>query len=229
MNEARKIITEEIANDVGSILPNSDNKQRTLDYLNSLSDKEFDDLMVEWEKEQAYPFLMTDLANPDYHFDYDNLIAVSERIGHSFNKHIQLANPDGSREVTNHKVMVLALPFRIQAQLIAKKVSIPKNNNAQDYYTGQATGASKGARISYPEVMYLMAMGLTRTVEECMAFRGGSERGVQLIEQSISQIGKVSADSIKPYIGNVGATNMLHQYLFAMMLNDNLFQKQKRK
>ena len=51
-----------------------------------------------------------------------------------------------------------------------------------------------------------------------MHFRGGSENGVRLIEQSIMQMGRASANALKPYSGNVGSTKMLHSYLTAMML-----------
>lgn len=229
MNEARAVTTAQIANSIGLLVPQSDNKERTLAYLNGLSDKEFDDLMHKYLSGEAFPFIMTQIGKKEYALDNDTLIKAAETLGHNFNKHVQMVNPDGSKEVTNAKVFVIDLPIRVQAQLIAKKVAIPKNNNSIDYYTGQATGASKGSRISYPEIMYLLSMGLTRTVEECMTFRGGSEKGMNLIEQSISQIGEVSADAIKPYIGQVGATNMLHQYFYAMGLDDNLFDKQKRK
>ena len=74
--------------------------------------------------------------------------------------------------------MIVYLPIRVQQQLISKKISIPKDNNHVDFYTGQATGPnSKGARVSYPEVNMLLAMGLNKTVEEMMHFRGGSEKG----------------------------------------------------
>ena len=76
-----------------------------------------------------------------------------------------------SWELSNKEAMIVYLPIRVQQQLISKKISIPKDNNHVDFYTGQATGPiSKGARVSYPEVNMLLAMGLNKTVEEMMHF-----------------------------------------------------------
>ena len=55
-----------------------------------------------------------------------------------------------------------------------------------------------------------------------MHFRGGSENGNRLLEQSIVKMGQASANALKPYTGQVGANKMLHSYLTAMMLKSTL-------
>lgn len=226
MNEARKKATESAVQFIGQMLPKTNNAELTRKRLDDLSDKEFDELMIKFQNGEDYLQIFTPVGVDDARLDIDNLHDVAKKYNISFYHQIWMPAEDNSWELSNKKAMVIHLPMRVQQQLISKKISIPKNNNHVDYFTGQATGPeSKGARLSYPEVSTMLAMGLTKTVEEMMHFRGGSENGMQLIEQSIAQIGVANADTLKQYSGNVGATTMLHSYLTAMMLKSTLLNK----
>ena len=199
--EARKKATDYAVKLVQAMLPKSDNGERTRKRLEALSDKEFEELMVKFQNEEDYLQLITPVGEDDYRLDIDNLQNVADKYKINFYHKIWMYSDDGSRELSNKKSMVLHLPVRIQ----------------------QATGSeSKGGRISYPEVNNLLSMGLIKTAEEMMHFRGGSENGNRLLEQSIVKMGQASANALKPYTGQVGANKMLHSYLTAMMLKSTL-------
>ena len=221
--EARKKATDYAVKLVQDMLPKSDNGERTRKRLEALSDKEFEELMVKFQNEEDYLQLITPVGEDDYRLDIDNLQNVADKYNINFYHKIWMYSDDGSRELSNKKSMVLHLPVRIQQQMISKKISIPKDNSHIDSFTLQATGSeSKGGRISYPEVNNLLSMGLIKTAEEMMHFRGGSENGNRLLEQSIVKMGQASANALKPYTGQVGANKMLHSYLTAMMLKSTL-------
>lgn len=226
MNPKRKETIERCANLVQSMLPKSNNGEITRKWLESLTDKEFDELMVKFANGEEFLQIITPVGEDDFRLDTDTLQKVADENGVNLYHRIWIKDDEGGYELSNKKSMVIHLPIRIQQQLIAKKVSIPKDNDHIDVFTGQVTSKeSKAARLSYPEVNSLLAMGLIKTVEEMMHFRGGSENGVRLIEQSIMQMGRASANALKPYTGNVGSTMMLHSYLTAMMLRTTLLTK----
>lgn len=222
----RKEATEKLVEFIGLFLPKTNNAELTRKRLESLSDKEFDELMLKFKNGEDFLQLFSPVGDEDYRLNVDNLHDIGAKYGIEFYHHIWIPEEDGSWEKSNKKAMVLMLPVRVQQQLISKKISIPKDNKHIDHFTGQVSGSqSKGARVSYPEVNMLLAMGLYKTTEEMMHFRGGSEKGMRLIEQSIQQIGRANADTLKQYSGEVGSTLMLHSYLTAMMLKSTLLAK----
>jgi hypothetical protein len=106
--------------------------------------------------------------------------------------------------------------------LLEKKISIPAHNNTVDDLTGQPTGPSKGAKISYPETQVFASMGLYNTLSELMKFRGGDLAGFDAMNKSISQTGSVSLKAIEPYASGVESTKTLKVFLTGMHLKSTL-------
>lgn len=225
-SKAREEATKLAVNLIKDLLPKSNNAELTKQRLDSLSDKEFDELMTKFANEEDFLQVIVPVMDDNNRVTYDDCHKVANKYKIDLYSRVWLTEQDGSSELSNKKSLILYLPLKVQQQLNSKKMSIPKNNDNIDHFTGQVTGKdSKGSRLSYPEVNTLLAMGLTKTVEEFMHFRGGSEKGVKLIEQSVMNNGMASADALKPYSGNVGSTMMLHSYLTAMMLRSTLLAK----
>lgn len=228
VKEKRKYITEKCVRLVQSMLPNSNNGELTRKRLESLSDEEFKELMVKFSKGEDFLQLITPIGDDDNRLNIDNLQKVADDNNIELYHRIWIKDSDGGLELSNQKSIVLYLPIRVQQQLISKKASIPKDNNHLDAFTGQVTGKeSKGARLSYPELNSLIAMGLIKFTEEAFHFRGGSEKGMRLLNESISKIGKANADMLKQYTGVVLSTKMLNNYLTAMQLKTTLLEKNK--
>lgn len=224
--QKRKLITDKAIALMKDLLPNSNNMEITRERLDRLSDKEFEELMMKFKNGEDYLQLFTTPGDDNSRLNMDRIHDVADKWKVKLYYRVWKKDKGSGWELSTHHYPVLLLPVRIQQQLISKSVRIPKDNKHIDYFTGQATSKmSKGARVSYPELHNYLASGLMKTAEEMLHFRGGSKKGMQLLENSIVQTGGASIDALKPYTGEVGATTMLHHYLTAMQLKSTLREK----
>lgn len=218
----RTEVTNFIAESIDKILPDGHNKKRTLDFLNSMTDKEFEQYLIDL-KEGRQRLVIIAPNGKDIKLDLERNFKVAKELNIDFFKRIWFDTPDGSgRYLSQDKYMVVDLPVRRQAQLLVKKISIPEDNKSIDTLTGQPAGKSKGSRISYPEVQMLAAMGLRNTLSEFMKYRGGDSKGFNAMNTMIQRTGGVSLRAIEPYAGKVKSTETLSSYLTAMHLRNNL-------
>jgi hypothetical protein len=119
--------------------------------------------------------------------------------------------------------MVIDLPLRRQAQMLYEKMSIPENNRVVDERSGQATGPSKGASLSYPELQVNAAKGLDNMILELIKFRGGDVKAYNAMNRSILDTGEASLNEIAAKEKTtVKSVQTLGVYLKAMMLDSNL-------
>jgi hypothetical protein len=135
--------------------------------------------------------------------------------------HIELSDGEGNRYLTPIPYMVIDLPIRRQEQSLTKKISVAEDNKRIDDLTGQATGPSKGSRISFPQVQMLYAQGAEQSIREFIKFRGGDEEAYRQMEQMIAETGEVDMDAI-PDTGEVRSISTLRTFLKGMHLNNNL-------
>lgn len=155
--------------------------------------------------------------------DVERNFGIADELGHNFFQRVWMPSVNGvPKYLTPIPYLVVDLPVRRQAQLLEKKISIPQDNNTVDDFTGQVTGASKGSKISYPEVQVLMAMGLEESATEMLKVRGGDEGAFNAMNTMISRSGGVSQKAIQPYATGVQSKAALHTLLTCMMLSDTL-------
>lgn len=219
---SREEVTDYIVNAIDAILPDGFNKERTREFLSKMTDSEFaqylEDLSTEKER-----LVIISPNGADVKLDLSRNFAVAKKLGIDFFQRVWFDTPDGrGRYLSHDKYLVVKLPVRRQSQMQIKKVSIPDDNKSVDALTGQPAGKSKGSRISYPEVQMIASLGLNRTLEEFMRFRGGDAKGFTAMNTMISRTGGVSMDAIEPYAGKVKSTETLSAYLTAMHLMNNL-------
>jgi hypothetical protein len=124
--------------------------------------------------------------------------------------------------LTPNKYLVIDLPIRRAAQLLIKKISIPKHSKVIDHLTGQPTGESKGAKVSYPELAILSAMGLDKSLLELLKYRGGDSKGNAVLTQMLSSLGTANLDTLKNYASGVQSTHTLHTFLTCAHLKNNI-------
>ena len=132
----------------------------------------------------------------------EEMIANCRRVGFEPFQRIKMQDQaTGIKFLTPIKYTLLYLPIRRQAQLLAFKNSIPKNTKHVDEMSGQVTGASKGSRMSQPELLTLYASGgHDKFIEEMISIRGGKEEALRklntsLIETGVAYILQVQDDS----------------------------------
>lgn len=98
---------------------------------------------------------------------------------------------------------------------------MPKDNKTIDATTGQATGASKGSRITLPELQLLDSMGLEQSLVELMKVRGGDLGAYRAYSASLENHGQASQEVINQFGTGVVSGQTLRSIHNAMLLDIN--------
>ena len=218
----RKAAEAVILEYIEKLMPGSPNTQIYRDRFAAMSDQEFDTFMTQLENEEI--FLTIQAPNLSEHkLSIERNLALATELGHEFFERVWMdEGNDIPPYLTNHKYLIVDLPLRRQAQLLTKKISIPKNNNTVDMMTGQPTAGSKGSKISYPELQIMAALGLDNCAVEFMKYRGGDLKGFNAMNTAISKTGGVELEALDKLGTKVKSTQTLTTYLTAMHLSNSL-------
>jgi hypothetical protein len=223
MAKNRKAAEDYILKYINKLLPDKSNESLYVNLFKSMSDKDFDVFMKKVETGEIK------LAVVDPNFNATGLsvernFKIAEEFKFEFFKHLWISGSN-STEPTYLSVipyLVMDMPIRRVSQLLTKKMSIPENNNIVDNLTGQPTGASKGARISFPELQVLAAIGMDSSLTEFMKYRGGDRRGLMAMNNTISKTGHVTLADMDKYQSGVESTKTLNVYLTGCHLQNTL-------
>lgn len=153
----------------------------------------------------------------------DRNVAIGKKLKHNFFTKVIYGGTDSTpSHMTPLEVLVVDLPVRRASQLIIKKASIPKHQKVVDGLTGQPTGDSKGAAISYPELQLCASMDLDASMVELMKYRGGDLKGRAAYVGILNKYGSVSQDHLKNYASGVVSTQTLKTFLTCVHLRNTL-------
>lgn len=218
----RKAATEFILKYIEKLLPGSPNKQRYEELFATMSDKQFDSYMKQLKSGEINLSIISPNLTND-RLDLKRNLKIAEELNHEFFQKLVLTDPTtGMTYLTPVKYMVVDLPVRRQVQLLQKKVTIPENNKHVDELSGQSTGASKGSKISFPELQVLFAQNLESTITELIKFRGGDTKGFNAMNRSIYETGGVSIEHLAQTGTKVKSVTTLSTLLKAMHLDNTL-------
>lgn len=207
---------------VESILPGGANREAYEHMFSQLNDEEFHE-WIEGLKRGDIRLCIIAPNQTKPQLTVERNFEVAKKIGHEFFERIWMDSKAGSAPyLSNEPYLIVDLPLRRQAQLLVKKISIPENNQSVDNLTGQPTGASKGSKISYPELNILTAHNLTQCITELVKYRGGDTQGFQAMNDSIARTGEVSLKAIEGLGTQVQSTVTLSTYLTSMHLGNSL-------
>ena len=202
--------------------PSGENKKIYIEKFKGMSDDDFEKMIFGIENGSVN----LAVVSPNFshvRLDVKRNLDIAKELGHHFFQRVKMPAKDGlPAYLTPIPYLIIDLPMRRQAQLLDKKISIPEDNNSVDDFTGQPTGKSKGAKISYPEVQVMAALGLDQSLTEFLKYRGGDEKGFNAMNTMISRTGGVSMKAIEPFAGEVKATSALRSVLTAMHLKTTL-------
>lgn len=183
--------------------------------LPKMSNKDFDD----WMKGMRDGTKQLVIYKPLYKAEgitLQNNLDIAPKYGVEFFEHLNISNdPDMPDHKTPIKYLVVDLPYRRQSQTLFKKISVPPDNKSIDELTFQPTGASKGAKVSYPELQVLVGMGLDKTIEELTQYRGGDKGGFQAYNAMFNKYGSANSETLKNYKTGVESTKALKIYLMS--------------
>lgn len=187
-----------------------------------MTDKQFEEWIGKLETEEE--FLTVEMPNfAKYELTVDNNFKIAKAIGLEFFQRVWIqGSGDTPDYLTPNKYLVCDPPARRPSQLLNKKTSVPKHNKVIDALTGQPTGESKGAKLSYPEIQVLTAMGLENSVIELVKYRGGDARGRAALSGLISKHGQARQDTLINYASGVESTVTLKTFLTCAHLKNNL-------
>lgn len=223
--QQRRLATRELLYFIDRFLPGSDNRKIYEKRLKAMTDDEFESFISRLESEEEILALFVPNLS-EHSISIANNLNIAKELGHDFFHHLYLTDAQTGQVVkTPAKHMVIDLPVRRQAQMLYKKMSIPEHNQAVDERSGQpsASGGSKGARMSYPELQVNAAKGLDKSIVELIKFRGGDVKAFNAMNRSIMETGEASLDEITAREPTtVKSRQTLNVYLKAMHLDNNL-------
>lgn len=225
MPKNRAAFEKTILEGIEKIIPHSPNTQMYKALFAKMSDKELDEFVEDLKaKRKTLSIIVPN--NAKYKLDTQRNLAIGKAWGHSFFERIWMNPGNGlPKYLSPKKYLVLRLPIKRQAQHLIKKISIPEDNRTIDDYSGQPTGASKGSRLSYPEIQIMTALNLDNCLTEFLKYRGGDIKGFDAYNSQISRTGGVSLEAIKKLGTQVKSTVTLSTLLTGMHLENEGLKK----
>jgi hypothetical protein len=220
---SRKAAEKDALYFIDMFLPGSPNKQLLADMFKRMSDAEFAQWIDNLESGKEYVTLYApNLA--DVTLSIERNYKVADALGFELFQQLKLTDQStGQVYLTPNKHLIGMLPLRRQVQMLAKKRSIPGSSHVVDERSGQASGDSKGSRLSGPEIQVNVSKGLNTAVLELVKFRGGDAEAYNQMNRQIMETGEASLNSIMAETPSIVKSNKtLSVYLSSMMLRNNL-------
>ncbi len=218
----RKAAEDFIIKYIKKIVPNSNNVESYKKLFASMNDKEFHQFMNDLETQHKFlPIIVPNFAKTG--LNVENNLAIGKELGYNFFQKLWIEGKEGiPTYLTPIEYLVLDLPIRRASQMLVKKISVPPDNKTVDSMTGQPTGESKGAKMSYPELQICAAMGLKNSMVELMKYRGGDIKGNAALNNIVSKFGSANQKTLSNFASGVESTKTLKTYLTAAHLKNTL-------
>ena len=195
------------------------NVDRYESLLEAMSDVQFDKFMKSLRDKKTCIHIY--LPNMTKRPSIKNILDIAAEQGTSIFHRIKLFDETtGEYYLTNEKYPVFKIPVRRLQQFLDKKMSVPQGDTKTDGLTGQVAWEDKAATISNPEIQALQAKGLSISLHELVAVRGGNvEAWNGEMKQQAEESGVVYLDDV----GNTSSTRtaIVAQTLLEGMLLDN--------
>ena len=182
--------------------------------LDSMSDKDFHEYMVGINDGEKFIVIFKPMLKAKG-ITVENNLKIAEKYGVKFFEKLIFKEDDGLEYKTDIEYLVVDLPYKRMSQNLVKKINIPEHNKSIDELTFQPTSASKGAKISFPELQVLIGMGLEDSIEELIKYRGGDKRGYYAYNALFMRYGSASIKSLRNYATGVESTKTLKTFLIA--------------
>lgn len=207
---------------VSAIEPTGYNKECYNKIFKAMSDKQFDTYMKGLRDGSMSLVLFKPLYKANG-ITVENNLKVAEKYGLKFFERLRFTgNPNEPDHITPIEHMVVTLPWRKQSQTWAKKTSVPDNNKTVDQLTFQPTGASKGAKVSFPELQVMIGMGLDASIRELTQARAGDKGSFSAYNAMFMRYGNANLKTIEQFSTGVESTKTLKTYMACMHISTTL-------
>jgi len=196
-----------------------ENAELYIKRFKELNDKEFDDFMVGLRDGRKVISIIAPIGSNNDISVKKNL-SLAKNFGFKFLDRIVI---NGEIKYSpDPEFLTLRLPFRRTAQLLKKKVSVPKHNKVKDLLTGQVTGDSASSKLTLPETQILLGLGLEESTTELLKYRGGDLGGGNAMETMLFNNGTVRQDVIENYSTGTESSKTLKAYFNGMHISSTL-------
>lgn len=208
---------------IAKIVTGDANVKLYQDLFKSMNDQQFDQFMQDLKNDQRTLSVIVPNNDSRFKVDIDNNLKLGKELGFEFFQHLKVGKTDDTPEYTTpNKYLVLKLPVRRAAQLLTKKISIPKDNFTTDVMTGQVTNGSAAAKFTNPELQVLLGIGLKESSKELMKTRGGDLGESAALDGMLIKHGSVSQEQLEQYSTEVGSKKTLRAYFNGMHIKNTL-------
>ena len=224
MAKNRKAAMKVLTDILTDLTKDNQNADYWNDHLGKLSDKDFDQFLMELQTGEDHTKIYVYAPNySEVVLDTKNNVAVAKKYGVELYTKITVTPSDDTAPYTiPHEVMVLEMPVRRASQAVLTQMNTAKDNKSIDQLTGQPAGDSATGKLSLPEIPILAGFGFTAGLEEALKYRGGDIGGFSAYNRMIAQTGRVSLDAIAPMATGVKSRQTLNKLLQAQYIGSNL-------
>lgn len=212
-NPKRKAVEKFIITYIEKITKSKENVKLYQDMFTLMSDKEFDNFMKKLRDGEINLAIIVP-PGKDGGVKIEDNFKIAKELGFDFFQRIKVG-PDGDKMgyTTPNKYLVIRLPIRRAAQLLSKKISIPKDANHTDMLSGQVTSDSKASSLTLPELQILIGNGADKSIKELLKARGGDLGELRALNKTLYEQGGASQLELFPKQKGVVSTNTLHNLL----------------
>lgn len=206
-----KEVQQWITNFVESILPGGGNKELYTAVFAEMTDKDFVQYMTVVEERGYLDIIVPNMMASKLSTER-NIAIAKKQFGHEFFERVMIRDKEKSY-MSNVKYMILQLSVRRQSQHSIKGISTSEDNRQLDQLSGQPTGDSKAAKLSYPEVQLVNGMNMPTVLVELMKGRGGDTGMFNAMKSMASATGAITMAAIADRATGVESTKTLHTFL----------------
>lgn len=222
MPKNRKKATEVCVGLISELYPGTENADLTRRFLESMSDKEFDQYMEDLRTGKS----IVTVTIPNFaktKFNEEHFLKFGKKHKIEFFHHLKVTDPDTGRIFTTPlRYMVIRDRVNRLQQMLEDKTSFPLDNNHVDELSGQVTNESKGARLSFPETNNLNGKGFRAFIAEAIGVRGGNAKALRMFEDEIRRTGVGHISPALEASDGAKANHTLAAYLRAMGFSTTL-------
>lgn len=217
-----KDVQQYIINFVESVLPGGGNKEMYTALFERMSDKDFKEYMETVERRGYLDIIVPNLKAAK--LSAERNIVLARKMGHDFFERVWIKpkDPNKASTLSNEKYMIAKFTVRRQSQHSIKGISTSDDNRQLDQISGQPTGDSKSAKISYPEAQLLNGMNYPVALVELLKGRGGDIGMFNAMKSMASKTGVVSMAAIADRATGVESTKSLNIFLTCAHLRNTL-------
>lgn len=222
-NPKREKVEKLILHYISKIVSGKENVELYKQLFASMDNRQFTDFMEKLKNKEINLSIIVPNGNKNIKVSLENNYKIAKEMGFDFFQRLVFSPTDDlPGYVTPNKYMILKMPVKRAAQLLSKKISIPKDNKVVDTLTGQVANDSRASKISNPELQVLLGMGMEKNLIELMKSRGGDQGQQRAMTGLLFRDGVVSQADLERYSTGVTSTKTLKSYFLGMHIKSTL-------